>query len=92
MIVELRRNTLPEPVKNENTNKNEDDEELRSEPLRDLPDWPHESGENLVDERSSFVDRCTSHFIIDVHTHRMAQDEPRLMCLHARVIPSPCHP
>ena len=28
----------------------------------------------------------------DYVNHTMAQDEPRLKCLHARVTPSSCHP
>ena len=35
---------------------------------------------------------CTVHVFNDVRSHHMAQDEPRLKCLHARVTPSSCHP
>ena len=38
------------PVETENRNKNEDDEELRSEPLQDLPEWLQDFNENLVDK------------------------------------------
>ena len=50
MSEESRGNPLHGSVETENTNKNEDDEELRSELLRDLPDWLQEFKENLVDE------------------------------------------
>ena len=45
----------------ENTNKNEDNEELRSELLRDLPDCLQEFNENLVDECSCRVMGNPSH-------------------------------
>ena len=61
---ESRRNPLHGSAETENTNKNEDDEELRSELLRDLLDWLHEFTENLVDEsvpaESSHEHRDTS--------------------------------
>ena len=50
MSEESRGNPLHGSVETENTNKNKDDEELRSELLRDLPDWLQEFKENLVDE------------------------------------------
>ena len=34
----------------ENTNKNEDDEELRSELLQGVPEWLQDFKENLVDK------------------------------------------
>ena len=40
MSAELQENPLQEPAETENTNKNEDDEELRSELLQDVPEWP----------------------------------------------------
>ena len=36
----------------ENTNKNEDDEELRSELVQDVPEWPQDFKENLVDKNA----------------------------------------
>ena len=36
----------------ENTNKNEDDEELQSELLQDVPEWPQDFKENLVDKNA----------------------------------------
>ena len=50
MSEELRVNPLQEPAETGNKNRTEDDEELRSELLRDLPDWLQEFRENLVDE------------------------------------------
>ena len=41
---------MQKPAETDNTNKNEDDEELQSELLRDLSDWLQEVRENLVDE------------------------------------------
>ena len=35
---------------------------------------------------------CTLRACTSVHTHHLAQDEPRLKCLHARVSPSSYHP
>ena len=46
----LGENPLHGSVGTENTNKNEDSAEFRSELLRDLPDWLQELKENLVDE------------------------------------------
>ena len=38
------------PAEIENPNKNDDNEEVRSDPLRDLPEWLEEFKDNLVDE------------------------------------------
>ena len=57
MSEESRGNLLHGPAEIENTNKNDDDEELRSELLRDLPGWLQEFKENLVDERSPLEPR-----------------------------------
>ena len=46
----VRRNSSHGSAENENTNKHEDDEELRSELLRDLPEWLQDFKENLVDK------------------------------------------
>ena len=43
---------MHKPTKTENKNKNEGREELRSELVRDMPDWLQEFSENLVDESS----------------------------------------
>ena len=48
---------MPEPVKTENTDKHEDDEEVQSDLLHELPDWPQEFREKLVDESSSLEPR-----------------------------------
>ena len=50
-------NPLHEPTEIENTNKIEGREELRSELLRDLPDWLQEFIETLVDESVPTVSR-----------------------------------
>ena len=47
MCAELRRNPLQESAETEN--KNEDDEEVQSDLLHDLPDWLQEFRENLFD-------------------------------------------
>ena len=39
-----------EPAETENTNKNEDNETVRRNPLRGLPEWLEDFAENLVDE------------------------------------------
>ena len=50
----LRRGVTGNPsrgsAETENTNKNEDDEESRSEPLQDVPEWLLDVNENLVDK------------------------------------------
>ena len=38
------------PAEIENPNKNDDNEEVRGDPLRDLPEWLEEFKDNLVDE------------------------------------------
>ena len=73
---ESRGNPLHGSVETENT-KNEDDEELRSELLRDLPDWLQEFKESLVDE-SVF---CESHRDASSFSHELPS-EPR-----AKVVP-----
>ena len=50
MSEESRRNPSRESAETENTNKNEDDEELRSELLQDVPEWLQDFKENLVDK------------------------------------------
>ena len=84
MSVELRRNTLPERAKNENSSKNEDDEEVQRELLHDLPDWLQEFREKLVDE-SVLVDprrdpshrhRDTSSSSHELPTESRAKVEP----------------
>ena len=50
MSEESRGNPSRGSAETENTNKNEDDEELRSEQLHDLPDWLQQFREILVDE------------------------------------------
>ena len=42
--------TRRDQQKPENSNKNEDDEELRSELLQDVPEWPQDFKDNLVDK------------------------------------------
>ena len=46
----VRRSPSHEPAETENTNKNGDNETVRWNPLRDLPEWLKEFTENLVDE------------------------------------------
>ena len=53
MSEELRGNPSRGSAETENTNKNEDDEELRSELLQDVPEWLQEFRENLVHESTS---------------------------------------
>ena len=48
--VELRETRCKNPKETANKNKNEDDEELRSELLQDLPDWLQDLKENMVDK------------------------------------------
>ena len=51
---ELQGNPLHGPTETENTNQNEGHEEVQTDLLRDLPDWPQELRENVVDESSPF--------------------------------------
>ena len=48
--MKLRGNSSRGRAENKNPNKNHDNEEVRSDPLRDLPEWLEEFKENLVDE------------------------------------------
>ena len=69
------RNPSRGSAETENTNKNEDDEELRSELLQDVPEWLQDFKENLVDK------------IVQPHQHspsssRELPKEPR-----AKVVP-----
>ena len=50
MSEESRGNPSRGSAEAENTNKNEDDEELRSELLQDVPEWQQDFKENLVDK------------------------------------------
>ena len=50
MCDEVRRDSSRGPAETENPNKNDDNEEVRGDPLRDLPAWLEEFKENLVDE------------------------------------------
>ena len=50
MSEELQGNLSHASADTENTNKNDDNEELRSDLLQDVPDWPQEFKENLVDK------------------------------------------
>ena len=49
-VKELRGNPLQKPAETGNTNENEDNEELRSELLEDVPEWLQDFKENLVDK------------------------------------------
>ena len=50
MSEESRENPSRGSAETENINRNEDDEELRSELLQDLPEWLKDFKENLVDK------------------------------------------
>ena len=50
MSEELRETRCKNPTETVNKNENEDDEELRSELLQDLPDWLQDFKENMVDK------------------------------------------
>ena len=50
---ELWRNPLHRSTETKNTNKNEGHEEVQSDLLHELPDWPQEFRETLLDESSS---------------------------------------
>ena len=52
MSEELRGNLQHKPAETENKNKNAGHEEAQSDLLHDLPDWPQDFRENLVDESS----------------------------------------
>ena len=50
---ELREDPLHESTETENKNKNEEREEVQRDIPHELPDWPQEFRENLVDESTS---------------------------------------
>ena len=47
---EVRGDSSRGPAETENPNKNDDNEEVLSDPLRDLPEWLEELRHNLEDE------------------------------------------
>ena len=49
MSEEVRRNSSHGPAETENPNKNDDNEEVRGNSSHDLPEWPEEFKDNLVD-------------------------------------------
>ena len=70
-------NLLHKPTDTENTNKNEDDKELRSELLQDVPEWLQDFKENLVDKN------VQPHQYSPCSSHELPM-EPR-----AKVVPGP---
>ena len=52
MSEESPENASRGSAETENTNKNEDNEELRSELLQDVPEWLQDFRENLVDKNA----------------------------------------
>ena len=46
----VRGNSSRGPAETEHPNKNDDNEEVRSDPLRNLPKWLEEFKDNLVDD------------------------------------------
>ena len=77
MSEETRRNTLRGSAETKNTNKNEDDEELRSELLQDVPEWPQDFTEYLVDKKGQ--------------PHQYSPSSPRELPMEPRpkVVPGP---
>ena len=61
-----------EPPETKNTNKNGDNETVRGNPLRDLPEWLEEFTENLVDER------VPVHWDAPASSSRESVSEPRV--------------
>ena len=51
MSEEIQGNSSHGPAGTENPNKNDDNEEVRGDSSRGLPEWLQEFKENLVDER-----------------------------------------
>ena len=47
---EVRGNSSHGQAESENPNKNDDNEKVRGYSLHDLPEWPEEFKDNLVDE------------------------------------------
>ena len=60
MSDESRGNPSRGSAETENTNKNEEDEELRSELLQDVPEWLQDFKENMVDKNVQ-PHQCSSH-------------------------------
>ena len=75
---ESRGNPARGSAETENTNENEDDEELRSELLQDVPEWLQDFKENLVDQNFQ------PHQYSPSSSHELPM-EPR-----AKVVPGRC--
>ena len=50
---ELRGDPLHDSTETENQNKNRESKEVQRDISHELPDWPHELRENVVDESTS---------------------------------------
>ena len=72
---ESRRNPSRGSAETENTNKNEDDEELRIELLQDVPEWLQDFKENLVDKK------------VQPHQHSPSSSRELPMEPRAKVVP-----
>ena len=66
----VRGNSSRGPAETEHPNKNDDNEEVRSDPLRDLPKWLEEFKDNLVD------DSVPEHLDASSSSHKLST-EPR---------------
>ena len=94
----------PEPTETEKTNKNEDNETVRGNPLHDLPEWLQEFTENLVDESVSSSQRRTASSFREsasgprgkvvsgkhcIYTH-FPKDRNCHICMRTKITRTPC--
>ena len=77
MSEDSRGNLSHGSAETENTNKNEDDEEFRSELLQDFPEWPQDFKENLVDEH------------VQLHQYSPSSSHELPVEPRAKVVPGP---
>ena len=75
MSEESRGNPSRGSAETENTNRNEDDEELRSELLQDVPEWLQDFKENQVDKN------------VQTHQYSPSSSHELPMELRAKVVP-----
>ena len=97
-IERVRGDPSREPEENQNQKKNKDNDRVRGDPLRDLPEWLEDFAENLVDEsvpkhrdapaRSSRESGSETRGKVVSGKH--SKDRNCDMCLGTKITKAPC--